>query len=105
MTDLVASDMAARPHQVRDWLRRLPRFDMGPLSLLIFAVLIVLVFGTFRDYGISWDEHVQNVYGHYLRAYYLSSFHDQSAFNYRNLRYYGGAFDLLAGLVNLISPF
>lgn len=105
MSDLVTRDMAVRPPKIRDWLRRLLRFDTRPLSLLVFVALAVLVFGTFRDYGISTDEHVQNVYGHYLLSYYLSSFHDLSAFQYSDLRYYGGAFDLIAALVNLVSPF
>src|SRR5712692_3653218 len=105
MSDLVTRDAVVRAPKIRDWLRRLLTFDARLLSLLVFVVLAVLVFGTFRDYGLSTDEHVQNVYGHYLLSYYLSSFHDLAAFHYSNLRYFGGAFALSAALLNSISPF
>lgn len=76
-------------------------------SLATVAVLIVvtvLTATTFRDYGIGWDGRVQDVYGQKLLAYYLSGFHDQSAFTYSDLRFYGGFFDLLAAAVNRLSP-
>src|SRR5262249_42292898 len=52
-----------------------------------------------------WDERVQNTYGLHLLSYYLTGFQDQSAFHYINLRYYGGAFDLIAAVINTFSPF
>src|SRR5258708_3224134 len=75
MSDLVTRDAVVRAPKIRDWLRRLLTFDARLLSLLVFVVLAVLVFGTFRDYGISMYDHVQNVYGHYLLSYYFSQFH------------------------------
>ena len=72
------------------------------LTLLIVAALVV---STFRDYGISWDEDVQDLYGHKLLSYYLSGFSDQSAFHFSNLFYYGGTFDLIAAILNTVSPF
>ena len=86
-------------------LRRLPDVDARLLSRLVLLVLAALVFKTFRDYGVSWDEHVQNVYGQRLLSYYLSGFRDQSAFHFINLRYYGGATDLIAAVLNTVSPF
>jgi hypothetical protein len=68
--------------------------------LLAVAVLVVL---TFREYGIIWDDEVQNQYGKKLLAYYLSGFHDRSAFEFQNLYLYGGAFDLLAAALNRFS--
>jgi len=77
-------------------------YDLSRLVLLGVAVLVVL---TFEDYGITNDEEVQNVYGVKLLAFYASLFQDGSAFNYLDLFRYGGFFDLLAALINLISPF
>src|SRR5262249_53893069 len=81
------------------------RFDARTASYVLFALLFALVIFTFRDYGVSWDEQVQNIYGRMLLSYYLSGFHDQSLFHYLNLRYYGGAFDLVAAIANRVSPF
>ena len=79
--------------------------DARQLSRWLLVLLVALVLVTFRDYGVSWDEHVQNVYGHRLLSYYLSGFTDNSAFHFSNLRYYGGAFDLIAAVLNAVSPF
>jgi hypothetical protein len=76
--------------------------DLARLVLLAVVVLVVL---TFEDYGITNDEEVQNVYGVKLLAFYTSFFQDGSAFNYLDLFRYGGFFDLLAALINLVSPF
>lgn len=76
--------------------------DLARLVLLGAVVLVVLTFG---DYGITNDEEVQNVYGVKLLAFYTSFFQDESAFNYLDLFRYGGFFDLLAAVINLVSPF
>lgn len=88
---------AAFPGQALPW----PRF----LASGIFLVLTVIVFATFQDYGISWDERLQNTYGEKLLSYYTSGFQDRSAFSYINLFLYGGFFDLVAAIANLVSPF
>jgi hypothetical protein len=75
------------------------------LSLLIMLGVAVLVCFTFQDYGITNDEEVQNVYGIKLLAFYTSFFQDTSAFTYLDLFRYGGFFDLLAAMLNLVSPF
>ncbi len=71
----------------------------------VLGAVTLLVFATFRDYGISWDEMLQNTYGEKLLAFYASGFQDISAFDYSNLYLYGGLFDMTAGLLNKISPF
>jgi hypothetical protein len=76
--------------------------DLSRLVLLGVAILVLL---TFEDYGITNDEEVQNVYGIKLLAFYLSFFKDMSAFNYLDLFRYGGFFDLVAAIANLVSPF
>lgn len=74
--------------------------DLAWIWLLAVTVLVVL---TYQEYGIVWDAEVQNEYGKKLLAYYLSGFTDHSAFEYQNLYLYGGAFDLLAALINRVS--
>ena len=102
IADITARDAVT---QIRQTRRRFPALDPHTLSLVLLGVLAVFVFATFADYGVSWDERVQNTYGLHLLSYYLSAFQDQSAFHYINLRYYGGAFDLIAAVINTFSPF
>jgi len=71
----------------------------------LLAVVAVLVLATFQNYGISWDEQVQNTYGELLLRFYTSGFQDRSAMAYLNLFYYGGFFDMVAAAVNRVSPF
>jgi len=75
------------------------------LSMLVMLGVAIVVALTFQDYGITNDEEVQNVYGIKLLAFYTSFFQDTSAFNYLDLFRYGGFFDLLAAIANLVSPF
>ena len=75
------------------------------LSMLVLAVVLVLVAATFQHYGISWDEEIQNTYGKKILSFYLSGFEDQSVFKHFNLYLYGGSFDLVAAIVNTVSPF
>ena len=75
-------------------------FDM--LSAIVLTVVLVLVCITFQDYGISWDEEIQNTYGKKILSYYLSGLEDQSVFKHFNLYLYGGSFDLVAAIVNTV---
>ncbi|MEI6986156.1 MAG: glycosyltransferase family 39 protein [Rhodospirillaceae bacterium] len=75
--------------------------DLSWLWLFGITLLVIL---TYSEYGIIWDAEVQNEYGKKLLAYYMTGFVDRSAFEYQNLYLYGGAFDLLAAAVNLVSP-
>ena len=71
----------------------------------LFALALWLVFATFPDYGITWDEHYHEAYGRYVLAYYSSGFRDHEALTYHNLWLYGGAFDGIVALVKTVSPF
>ena len=83
-----------------------PRLPWARIFLVVFFVAIAaLVVTTFRDYGISWDEMLQNTYGEKLIAFYATGFQDLSAFDYSNLYLYGGLFDMVADLLNRVSPF
>jgi Dolichyl-phosphate-mannose-protein mannosyltransferase len=67
--------------------------------------LLLVVFATFRDYGVAFDEGVQDQYGTYVLDWYASLGANRQALTYEDLLYYGGAFDLLAALLQHISPF
>lgn len=71
----------------------------------VLGIVTLIVLATFRDYGISWDETLQNTYGEKLIALYATGFQDRSALTYVNLYLYGGLFDMLAALANMVSPF
>lgn len=92
---VVALSRLVDPSDARLWDR---------LAFVLFAVLAGLVALTFRDYGISSDEYVQQIYGEKLWAFYLSGFADRSAFHFDNLYLYGGLFDMVAVALQHILP-
>ncbi len=69
--------------------------------LLLVGVLVLL---TFPDYGVTWDEPRQNRYGELALEYYRTLGADRSVFAYFDLYLYGAAFDLIAALLNTVSP-
>lgn len=90
------------------WLSSLDTWSA--CSLVLLLIVSTFVISTFRDYGISWDEEVQNTYGEHILSYYRSDFTDLAAVSPNeetddgNLPYYGGGFDLPAVLLQRISP-
>ena len=74
------------------------------LAYLLFAVLVALVFLTFRDYGVTWDEDVHFYYGFKVLDFYLSLGRDKSYLDFLNLYTYGAGFDLLTAALSRISP-
>ena len=83
-------------------------WDRLTLALLALATLLVLL--TFRDYGVTWDEDVQNWYGNLVLDYYLSWFfhlpppHWLALYKYGDLYNYGALFDMIAAALNRVSP-
>jgi hypothetical protein len=73
--------------------------------VLTFAVLLVLIGLTFRQYAVSNDEGLQHHYGELIIAYYTSWFSDKSVFGFDNLYLYGGLFDIIAVLLQRLLPF
>ena len=69
------------------------------------AGAVVLVVGTYRDYGITWDEVVQDNYGALILKYYASFFRDLSATQYIDLYNYGGLFDFPVVALTRLLPF
>lgn len=70
-------------------------------ALLLIFIIIIL---TFRDYGVTFDEPVQNEYGKRVLTYYTSGFEDKSYKEFYDLFLYGGLFDVLCAIVNKLSP-
>jgi len=75
------------------------------LAFALFVAAAALVILTFTDYGVTWDEDVHRWYGIFVLDYYLSFFSDLRAFHWGDLYNYGAAFDLVATLLDRISPF
>jgi hypothetical protein len=80
---------------------------------LFISLLLVFIFMTVMSfwYGISGDEMDMNSYGKAILDYFTSFGRDTTALNPPKsfdrdgvLEYYGGFFDLIAALVNKISP-
>jgi hypothetical protein len=80
------------------------------LALALFALAALLVVLTFRSYGVTWDEDVQNWYGNFVLAYYLSLIgsahppHWELLYRYADMYNYGAVFDLTAAVFNRFSP-
>jgi hypothetical protein len=66
------------------------------VPLILFAVLLFIGLGIFRDYGVSWDERVQREYGEKVFNYVTAG--DRELFTDRH-RYYGPVFEI--GLYSL----
>jgi len=62
------------------------------LVALFFAAYLCVGISIFKDYGISWDEHVQRINGMITVEYIVKG--DQRLFTYRD-RYYGTVFETL----------
>jgi 4-amino-4-deoxy-L-arabinose transferase-like glycosyltransferase len=74
-----------------DWhFRALLQQPWKLLSLTVFGGYIAVAVGTFRDYGLTWDEAWYHAYGNYLVQWYASGFQDDRGLKYLNLMYYGG---------------
>lgn len=98
----VRQGKGARPPLIDRRATEAAAYDrLAGLLLLLGLGLVVL---TFRDYGVTWDEPGLRTYGRMLVDWYASGFTDQRAFEFANLRYYGGAFDIVATLLEPVAP-
>ena len=77
----------------------------GRLSAALFIALTVVVLYTFSDYGASWDEEGQHLYGGAVFRFLSSLGADRSAVSISdNLNLYGGFFEVLSYIGTRISP-
>jgi hypothetical protein len=67
------------------------------LGLTLLGLLVI--FATYRDYGISWDEPVQSQFGEDLVRYYASGLEDRRVNEFRHMRFYGPLFELATALL------
>ncbi len=74
------------------------------LSYLFLLCAAAVVAFTVADYGLTWDEPLQHIYGDLVYRYYASGFADRQALEYRDLYLYGGAFDGLAAVLQRVFP-
>lgn len=74
------------------------------LSRALFVILVVLAAATFQDYGMSWDERAQRIYGEKVLSFYTSSFSDSSALTWGDLYYYGGFFEIISTIATRLLP-
>jgi len=74
------------------------------LSLILLICVLTAILLTFRDYGITHDEPLQQNYGNTIRDYYNSGREDKAALSYHNCYLYGGAFDYTAAALTHHSP-
>ncbi|MBL8833993.1 MAG: hypothetical protein JNL71_16500 [Rhodospirillales bacterium] len=74
-------------------------------TLLLFAGAAGLVLATFRDYGVTWDEHFHDTYGKAVLRHFQTGFSDPAALTYFNLWLYGAAFDVTAAVAKRLLPF
>lgn len=84
-------------------VQRLTVWDWGAIVALIAVAIVAAV--TAADYGVSNDEYVQQLYGEKLLKFYASGFADWSVFQFKDLFYYGGLFDLTATVLAPYLPF
>lgn len=80
--------------------------DWGDRAFIILLVAaFFVVFATFRDYGLSWDEHIHFRRGEQIIHYIFSGFNQLPSSEGRNFMLYGGLFDALKALLILALPF
>jgi len=84
----------------------LPQSDQDPLyrKLFLYSIIGMLLISMLLSFGtgINGDDEYQVDYSEKLVDYYLTMGQDTSALYIEkgNMHYYGGFFDLTAGLVN-----
>lgn len=66
---------------------------------IFFSLLFIFFIVNSFNYGNTIDEHLYQNYSNMLIKYYGSGFQDDSFREYYNLKYFGGFFNLLVGLV------
>jgi hypothetical protein len=90
------------------WREPLPSGGWDRATLALFLVAGLLVAATFRDYGSTWDERVQEEVGRDAIAWFASGGRDHLALSGGSggdLHLYGGMFEVTAVLAARVLPF
>jgi hypothetical protein len=66
-------------------------------SVLVLGLIIITF--TFQDYGITWDETPQSIYGELVLKYFKSGFTDKECNSFFDAKYFGPLFELIAAIV------
>lgn len=74
-------------------------------GVALFALAAIVIAATFRDYGVTFDDHFHDTYGKAVLRHYLSGFTDREALEYFNLWLYGAAFDVFSAILKRLLPF
>jgi hypothetical protein len=74
-------------------------------ALPLLGVLVLIVLCTFRQYGLTWDEESGWNYSLELRDFYSSMGTVEHALNDKYMRFYGGFFEICAGIGEKNLPF
>ena len=90
----LSGDWAAMTENDQLWRR---------LSYGLMLVVGLIMLATFLDYGITWDEEVQRIYGDNVLAWYGSFFRNRAALDFTFT--YGGFFEAVAQLATKPLPF
>jgi hypothetical protein len=59
---------------------------------------------TFLDYGLTWDEQTQKIYGDLILKWYYSLLQNPSVLIYKDLYLYGGLFEIIVQAAVVVSP-
>jgi hypothetical protein len=62
------------------------------------AATLIVALSTYRDYGVTWDEGVQSLYGERVVDYFRSGFRDKRANQIGDLHFYGPLFEAAVAL-------
>ena len=62
------------------------------------AATLIVALSTYRDYGATWDEGVQSLYGERVVDYFRSGFQDKRANQIADLHFYGPLFEAAVAL-------
>lgn len=74
------------------------------LFYLLISAVSGIVFATFSQYGKSWDEEVQHLYGQHIMRWYVTRFSDLTATRFGDLYLYGGFYEVAGGgMASLLS--
>lgn len=69
----------------------------------LVLVSLVVIFLTYTDYGITWDEDLQARYGEMALDYFISGGRDTSYDEHYNLRYYGALFEMICAALYRVT--